>query len=210
MNPDTSALSAAFLQVEATTLLSLEERADVQFLIRWLESLRVVDDGHFIRVMVLTLTLCERLSMTSTPAARRIVMCAGLLHDVGKALISADILNKQGPLSNDERRVIERHPALGMRLLATLPALEPEVIQATLHHHEAYNGDGYPYGLAGLQIPRLARVLSVADVYDALTSTRPYRVAWTHTEAIQYLNRYTGTLFDPLPVWALNLIKSGR
>ncbi|ULH14100.1 HD domain-containing protein (plasmid) [Deinococcus sp. KNUC1210] len=174
-------------------------------LLGWMASLGLCDDGHLPRVMMLTLALCERLNMLESAVERRIALRAGLLHDIGKALVSQDILNKAGPLSLEERIVIERHPELGARLAANLQGIEPEVIQAILHHHEAYGGEGYPYGLTGLQIPRLARVLSVADVYDALTSDRPYRSAWTHEEAVKYLKEHTGRIFDPVAVWALSL-----
>ncbi|WP_425144719.1 HD-GYP domain-containing protein [Deinococcus sp.] len=189
----------------AHRVLTPEEIEEVEQLLGWMASLGVHDDGHLPRVMLLTLALCRRLNMLETSTERRAALRAGLLHDIGKALVSQDILNKPGPLSIEERIVIERHPELGMRLASNLQGIEPEVLDAILHHHEAYGGEGYPYGLVGLQIPRLARVLSVADVYDALTSDRPYRTAWTHQEAVKHLQDHAGRLFDPVAVWALSL-----
>ena len=188
----------------AHTVLSPAEVLEVEQMLGWMASLGLYDDGHLPRVMMLTLALCGQLNMLETAVERRIALRAGLLHDIGKALVAQHILNKPGPLSADERMIIERHPELGARLATSLYGIEPEVIEAILHHHEAYGGEGYPYGLAGLQIPRLARVLSVADVYDALTSDRPYRTAWTHQEAVSYLQLHTGRVFDPVAVWAIS------
>ncbi|ULH18102.1 HD domain-containing protein (plasmid) [Deinococcus sp. KNUC1210] len=201
-----SFIAPPVLQSQAASVLSPQEQIEVAYLMRWMGSLGIVDDGHFPRVMFLTLALCERLNALNTPAERQIALRAGLLHDIGKALVAENILSKCGPLNDEERVAIEKHPEFGARLALNLKDIEPEVIKAILHHHEAYNGEGYPYGLSGLQIPRLARVLSVADVYDALTNARPYRVAWTHTEAMVYLKKFTGTLFDPLSVWALDTL----
>ncbi|GGR15295.1 HD-GYP domain-containing protein [Deinococcus ruber] len=175
-------------------------------------NLGIPDDEHLTRVMFLTLALSERLNMADTPRERRHILWAGLLHDIGKALVPNELLNKPGQLTDDERVAIERHPELGARLAQNIAGIEPEVTQAIMHHHESYGGNGYPYGLAGLQIPRLARVLSVADVYDALTSNRPYRTAWTHQEAMTYLQNHSGSnrncrlQFDPVAVWALNTL----
>ena len=199
------------LHAPAHGRLTTDEVEDLQRLSAWMANLGLPDDEHQTRVMFLTLALCGRLGMLETWQERRQALWAGLLHDIGKVLVSPTILGKPNFLTDDERIAIERHPELGARLAQNIAGIDPVVIQAILHHHEAYDGEGYPYGLAGLQIPRLARILSVADVYDALTSDRPYRAAWSHQEAVQYLIDHSGSdptkrkLFDPVAVWAMNL-----
>src|SRR5713101_5087676 len=98
---------------------------------------------------------------------------AALVHDLGKTWIANDILNKSGALSDDERRTMQRHPVIGARILIGCD-VHPFYVETVLYHHEAWNGRGYPTGLHGEEIPQSARILSVADVYDVLTSQRPY------------------------------------
>ena len=178
--------------------LNTEEQRDADAILEWMAWVGCADDeGHQLRVMFLTMRLASALQMVDSAEERRIVIRAGLLHDVGKVLIPAVIVNKPGPLSSEERRVIEQHAALGARLAASYPGIEPEVLDAIHYHHEQFNGRGYPAGLIGDEIPRLARILSVADVYDALTSHRSYRDAWSHAAAEAYLRSYAGEMFEP-------------
>lgn len=180
------------------TRLNAEEQRDADAVLEWMAWVGCVNaDGHQMRVMSLTMRLASALQLADSAEARRIVIRAGLLHDVGKALIPAGIVNKPGRLSPEERRVIEQHAALGARLAASYPCIEPGVLDAIHYHHEQFNGRGYPAGLIGEEIPRLARVLAVADVYDALTSHRPYRAAWSHAAAEIYLQSYAGEIFEP-------------
>ncbi|RSS24810.1 HD-GYP domain-containing protein, partial [Streptomyces sp. WAC05858] len=102
------------------------------------------------------------------------VRIAGILHDVGKLGVPTRLLRKNGPLTPDERRVIELHPEYGDEMVRGIGFLG-EARAAILHHHERLDGSGYPYGLAGAQIPEFARVVAVADAFDAMTSTRTYR-----------------------------------
>jgi len=120
---------------------------------------------------------------------------AGLLHDVGKMRTPLEILNKPGKLTDAEFAVMQRHPEEGVALLQQWGAA-PEVIDVCLHHHEKFDGSGYPRGLAGTQISLLSRIAAVCDVYDAISSTRPYKAAWSPAEAIRRMAEWTGH-FDP-------------
>src|SRR3981081_4166995 len=107
---------------------------------------------------------------------------AALVHDLGKTWIANDILNKSEALSDDERRAMQRHPVIGARILIGCD-VDPFYVETVLYHHEAWNGRGYPTGLHGEEIPQSARILSVADVYDVLTSQRPYKAALSEAVA---------------------------
>ena len=126
---------------------------------------------------------------------------AGSLHDLGKLAIPEEILRKPGPLNEAERLVLERHPQIGFRMLDSL-GVEP-VASWVLHHHERWDGDGYPDRLGGDAIPLGSRILFVADAYDAMTTDRVYRSKLSHDRAISELERCAGTQFDPEVVAAL-------
>lgn len=120
----------------------------------------------------------------------------GLLHDVGKIAIDESVLNKPGKLEHDEWVEMKRHPEIGYRLIASSPELKAYA-EVVLSHHERYDGKGYPNGLSGESIPELARVLSIIDGYDAMTSQRTYKRSMTPSEAMAELMRCKGTQFDP-------------
>jgi diguanylate cyclase (GGDEF)-like protein/putative nucleotidyltransferase with HDIG domain len=124
-----------------------------------------------------------------------LVRLAGSLHDLGKLAIPEEILRKPGPLNEAERLVLERHPQIGYRMLESL-GVEP-VSTWVLHHHERWDGHGYPHGLGGDAIPLGSRILLVADAYDAMTTDRVYRGKVTHEHAVAELERCAGTQFDP-------------
>jgi putative two-component system response regulator len=126
---------------------------------------------------------------------------AALLHDVGKISTPDSVLLKPSALSEEERAVVRLHSERGARLLAAVPEME-EVARAVRHHHENYDGTGYPEGLAGDQIPLASRVIHVADAYDAMTSPRPFRDALDHAQAVRALTNGAGTQFDPEVVGA--------
>src|SRR2546421_12548479 len=126
---------------------------------------------------------------------------AALVHDLGKTWIANDILNKSEALSDDERRTMERHPVIGARILMGCD-VHPFYVETVLHHHEAWDGRGYPNGLHGEEIPLSARILTVADVYDAITSQRPYKVALSDDAARECLLMGASTSFDPTVVRA--------
>jgi putative nucleotidyltransferase with HDIG domain len=119
-----------------------------------------------------------------------------LLHDVGKIVVPVDILNKAGPLTPDERAIMERHPTAGVELLRDVD-FPWDVLPMIRGHHERWDGHGYPDGIAGEEIPLAARILCVADVYDALTSHRPYRRAFEQEHALRLMESDIGRQFDP-------------
>ena len=134
----------------------------------------------------------------------RIIELAAPLHDIGKIAIPDSLLMKPGALDDDERRKMQTHPRIGYELLQDR---QNRFIQAgariALHHHERYDGTGYPDRLAGNEIPIEARVVTTADVFDALISPRPYKAAWSIESALDYLREQSGRLFDPACVDAL-------
>ncbi|CAL9305967.1 HD-GYP domain-containing protein [Streptomyces sp. SudanB25_2051] len=127
---------------------------------------------------------------------------AGTLHDVGKIGVPTRVLRKDGPLTPDERRIVELHPEYGHEVVRGIGFLG-EARAAILHHHERLDGKGYPYGLRGAEIPELARVVAVADAFDAMTSTRTYSRARPVPSALAELARCAGSQFDPVVVDAL-------
>jgi HD-GYP domain-containing protein (c-di-GMP phosphodiesterase class II) len=148
--------------------------------------------GHADRVTALALKIAEALRA----GAGRVdaIRTGGPLHDVGKLAVDPSILRKPGALDPDEVETIRRHPELGVRMLEG--ALR-RGLECVLHHHERWDGTGYPHGLAGDEIPIEARIVALADAYDAMTSDRPYRAALSHEEAVAEVCRCAGTQFDP-------------
>lgn len=123
------------------------------------------------------------------------VEVAALLHDIGKVGVPDAILKKQGPLTAEERAVINRHPEYSWSVLRLLPGLEDASLY-TLHHHENVDGTGYPGGLKGSDVPLVSRIVSVIDAYDAMVSNRCYRKGLPHAEAVRRLLESSGTQFD--------------
>jgi HD-GYP domain-containing protein (c-di-GMP phosphodiesterase class II) len=123
------------------------------------------------------------------------VEVAALLHDIGKIGVPDAILKKQGPLTSEERVIINRHSEYGWSILRLLPGLEDASLY-TLHHHENVDGTGYPAGLKGNDIPLVSRIVSVIDAYDAMVSNRCYRKGLDHAEAVRRLIESSGTQFD--------------
>ena len=119
-----------------------------------------------------------------------------LLHDVGKILVPEEVLNKAGKLSDEEWQLVRRHPTAGVELLADIE-FAWDVCPIVESHHERWDGKGYPHGLAGEAIPLTARVVCIADVYDALTSRRSYKERFSHEDAMAIMRRDRGTAFDP-------------
>ena len=150
--------------------------------------------GHAARVMVLAEVVAARLGLDEGEI--EIVRMGAALHDIGKIAVSQDVLGKSGPLSADELRKVRDHPRAGARMVELVGPLRPAV-PAVLHHHERWDGRGYPEGIGGLAIPVEARILAVADTYDAMTSDRAYRRALEQKHAVAELERCAGTQFDP-------------
>jgi HD-GYP domain-containing protein (c-di-GMP phosphodiesterase class II) len=144
------------------------------------------------------------------PAAdRERIHLSGMLHDVGKVALERSVLHKPGALTDDEWQQVREHPALSAHIIGAVARFAIYVPGAR-HHHERYDGRGYPDGLAGEAIPLDARILAVADAYDAMTSDRSYRPALTHAEAIARLRAEVGTQFDPACVAAFVLLDLDR
>jgi|YNPNPStandDraft_1061719.scaffolds.fasta_scaffold02823_2 putative nucleotidyltransferase with HDIG domain len=149
---------------------------------------------HSGRVTNLALAFARALGLTSRELET--LTNAGYLHDIGKIGVSDNILLKPGPLTVDERQAIEAHPLIGYEIVEPL-GLTTEEKNLILLHHEHWNGHGYPYGLKGEEIPFLVRILALADVFDALTSDRPYRRAYTTPQALAEIELQAGEQFDP-------------
>jgi putative nucleotidyltransferase with HDIG domain len=153
--------------------------------------------GHSERVTSLSLRMAERLGLDA--GQRDALHRGGLLHDIGKIGIPPSILDKPGPLTERETARIREHPSVGARILAPIAAFA-DAIPIVKHHHEKVDGTGYPDGLRGEGIPYTARLLAVADVYDALVSSRPYRPGWSFDAALEAIRTSSGSHFDPVMV----------
>ena len=149
---------------------------------------------HSIRVTRMTVAMARLLGIRGAALVQ--VERGALLHDIGKLGIPDAILVKQGPLDDEERRCVERHPSIAHAFLADIEFLRP-CLDIPFCHHERWDGSGYPRGLKGEEIPLAARIFSIVDVFDALTSDRPYRPAWTMKKAVAYIRQQAGLYFDP-------------
>ncbi|MEU9096965.1 HD-GYP domain-containing protein [Streptomyces sp. NPDC048361] len=174
------------------------ERAAHQATIRALVQAVDIKDrytrGHSERVGRASEMIARELGMEE--GRLEVIRFAGILHDVGKLGVPTRVLRKDGPLTPEERAVIELHPEYGHEMVRGIGFLG-EARAAILHHHERLDGSGYPYGLVGTQIPEAARVVAVADAFDAMTSTRSYRRARPVAAAVTELERCAGAQFDP-------------
>lgn len=150
--------------------------------------------GHVQRVTAYAVHLAVAAGLSEEDQA--IVRLGGLLHDIGKVAIPDDILNKPSRLTDDEFAVIKAHAAVGHEILRRIPHLE-RANEIVRHHHERWDGRGYPDGLAGNDIPLLARILAIADSFDAMTSNRSYRNTLEHHVAMEEIERCAGSQFDP-------------
>jgi putative nucleotidyltransferase with HDIG domain len=133
------------------------------------------------------------------------VRLAGSVHDVGKLTIPRSILDKPGPLTSSEWRLVRSHPAAGERLLHASFADRPEVLAAVRSHHERWDGRGYPDGLAGDDVPIAARIIAVADAFQAMLESRPYRPQRRAAEALDEIEAHAGAQFEPVCASALRL-----
>jgi putative nucleotidyltransferase with HDIG domain len=151
-------------------------------------------EGHTQRVTDLTLRLARALGIGGEALVH--IRRGALLHDIGKMGVPDSILHKPGPLTPDEWAIMRQHPVLAYEMLSRIEYLRP-ALDIPYCHHERWDGTGYPRGLKGEEIPLAARIFAVVDVWDALTSDRPYRPAWTREQAVAYLREQAGKHFDP-------------
>jgi HD superfamily phosphohydrolase YqeK len=155
--------------------------------------------GHSERVSRGSVMIADEIGMSPERVAA--IRYAGMLHDVGKLGVPTKVLQKPGGLTEEEYAAVQLHPMRGLEIVKEIGFLD-EALAGIMHHHEKMDGTGYPMGLAGDEIPEFARVISVADVFDTLTSTRSYRKAWPVDKAAAELRRSAGTHFDPALVEA--------
>jgi putative nucleotidyltransferase with HDIG domain len=166
----------------------------------WSRALEIRDketEGHSQRVTRLTLQLARACGLSGEEL--EYIYRGALLHDIGKMAIPDAILTKKGSLNDEEWAVMRTHPRIAYDMLSEISFLQPALV-VPANHHERWNGEGYPSGLRGEEIPLTARIFAVVDVWDALLSDRPYRKAWTKEQAIQYLKDQSGRQFDPAVV----------
>jgi putative nucleotidyltransferase with HDIG domain len=151
-------------------------------------------EGHTLRVTAEALKLARSLGVRQDELDH--IRRGALLHDIGKIGVPDSILLKPGPLAVEEWAVMRRHPIIAYEMLSPIPYLRP-ALDIPYCHHEKWNGSGYPRGLRGEQIPLAARIFAVVDVWDALSSGRPYRSAWEPDAVVKYIRSQGGEHFDP-------------
>ena len=188
-----------------------------------LARLKTADDYtymHSVAVCAMMVALSKQIGLTEEHT--RSAGMAGLLHDLGKAAIPLAVLNKPGKLTDDEFEVIKSHPVEGYNMLKEGGSVEDSVLDACLHHHEKIDGSGYPDKLKGEEITLIARMTAICDVYDAITSDRPYKRGWDPSESLRRMAEWTKGHFDPrlfqafvksigiYPVGSLVRLTSGR
>jgi putative nucleotidyltransferase with HDIG domain len=195
-------LSTVVLDTRATRAATRPRRprAALKALLATIKAYDAYTGGHSERVAHYAGTIAERLGLDAelVDLARK----AGYVHDIGKICLPEWVLNKLGPLSDDERELVKRHPEMGAKILTGRRGMDA-VVPAVLHHHERWDGTGYPHGLAGEAIPLGARIVFVADAFDAMTSNRPYGRVLSHDEAVAELERCARADFDPEVVAAM-------
>ena len=176
----------------------------------WVHALDLRDqetEGHTLRVAEMCLLLANKMNISDDQLTH--MRRGALLHDIGKIGVPDSILHKVGPLDEREWEIMRKHPVYAYELLAPIAYLQ-KAIDIPYCHHELYNGNGYPRGLKGEQIPLAARIFTVVDVWDALRSDRPYRPAWTYDQALKYIQEMAGVQFDPQVVAQfLELVRPG-
>ena len=179
---------------EQTDIINSMYVRSIDAMIKALEAKDFYTRGHSQRVTLYSMAIAEELGMKGQELED--LYRASVLHDLGKIGVREAILNKPGKLSEEEFAEIVRHPGTAVRILEPIPFFHP-LLPAILHHHERFDGKGYPSRLAGRNIPLASRIMTIADTFDAMTSTRAYRKALPVAEAIAEIRRCSGTQFDP-------------
>ena len=203
-------LATTFNEMSAALQEQIRARDEAYF--RNLEALaRVIDARdpytfeHSARVAAISLELAKGMNLAETDLV--VLRRAGLLHDVGKIGVSDKILAKTAPLNDEEWASIRRHPVIGYEMLKDVPFLQPS-LDPIRHHHERWDGEGYPDGLKGASISQLARIVTLADAFDAMTSDRPYRKGFSFEFAARTMVSEAGRQFDPAVVDAFKARKA--
>jgi putative nucleotidyltransferase with HDIG domain len=194
----------AAIAIESTTLFEDLQRTNDELskaydstIEGWSHALDLRDketEGHTLRVTELTLELARAFGFKESELVH--IRRGALLHDIGKMGVPDRILLKEGPLTDDEWIIMRKHPGYAHEMLHSIQYLRP-TLDIPYCHHEKWDGKGYPRGLKGEEIPLVARIFSIVDVWDALTSNRPYRSAWAREKAIAHIQEGAGTHFDP-------------
>lgn len=188
-------------QIEKITLNSITTIANI------IEAKDEYVCGHSIRVAKCSVEIAKRLGWSDTELQN--LHYVALLHDIGKIGVPDSILNKTSKLSKEEFDFIKKHPVIGSKILKDINMI-PEAETGALYHHERYDGSGYPFGLSGNNIPIIARIIGIADSYDAMTSNRVYRAKLSNNEVISEFERCLGTQFDPeICGIFIDMLKSG-
>ena len=209
--------SDAALLMSFTTLLAAQARTSLRheemkgFAVGLTKSLTAAIDakdaytfGHSERVARISVELAREMGLAADEVSD--IYLAGLLHDIGKIGIRDSVLGKPGKLTDEEREHINQHPKIGYRILSGLAAIK-HLLGGVLYHHERFDGGGYPEGLPGDKIPQLARIIAVADSYDAMSADRPYRAGMPHEKVESIIHEGSGTQWDPVVVEAFGRCK---
>lgn len=203
---------------QLVSVMSRDQRAMVN--INDLKSYDEYTYHHSLSVSVLSIAIAQRLGF-SAKKLTRLGKCA-MMHDIGKTRVPIEIINKTSKLDPDEFQIVKNHSDEGYRYLISKSIGDDEIWAGVRHHHEKYDGAGYPDGIAGEDIPVMSRIISIADVYDALTSIRPYRKPMQPAEALEYVMGGADTVFDygfvvafmekmePYPVGSLVELSNGK
>jgi putative nucleotidyltransferase with HDIG domain len=173
--------------------------------------LKEKDEGtflHSLAVSALMITFGRTLGLDEE--AVRLLGMGGLVHDLGKMLLPIELLRKPGRLTPDEVAMMRTHPVRGYELVKKIEGMPTTVLDICLYHHEKFDGSGYPFKLAGSELPQAARIATICDVYDALTTVRPYKHAWSQAEAVDTMVRSQGH-FDPqlMKIFLSKMVISG-
>jgi HD-GYP domain-containing protein (c-di-GMP phosphodiesterase class II) len=210
----------AAIAIENAQMFETLQRSNTELLVAydatiegWVRALDMRDketEGHTLRVADMMLDLAREMQISETDLVH--VRRGALLHDIGKVGVPDGILLKPGPLTDEEWKIMRCHPQYAYDMLSPIAYLRP-AIDIPYCHHEKWDGSGYPRGLKGEEIPLVARIFAIVDVWDALLSERPYRSAWSKKATLDYIRSQSGKHFDPKVVeafihWVENRQKS--